>query len=364
MQTNENLAAIISDTHSGVRGSSQVFIDYQRRFYSAVFFPYLAENGIKRIFHGGDFFDNRKTIDLKALHANRKMFLEPLVENGIHMTIIPGNHDTRFNDTNRVCSLKELLGYYTENVSILMDPTEIRYNGKTRILWLPWINQENRQEALEAIKRSKANILIGHLELSGFDVYRGVPAHSGMESGIFNKFKMVLTGHYHTKSKKGNVSYLGSQMEFTWGDCDDQKYFHVLNLETHELTEVPNPIKIYKRVKYDSRTRFTDPEDYRNRFVKIVIEEKPNSYEFDRFVEEVERSEPLDVSVTDSTTYGDFTNSSVSLLNEEEVQTASEDILTFIGSYVDGIEETSLDKSRMKTLMNSIFREAELLEVN
>ena len=101
-----------------------------------------------------------------------------------------------------------------------------------------------------------------------------------------------------------------------------------------------------------------------NKFIKIIIEEKKNAYEFDRFVEQLEQSECLDIAITDATIYGNFENSSVELLNEQDVQTASEDILSFMSEYIDNVDETSLDRSRLKTIMNSIFREAELLEVN
>lgn len=356
--------AIINDVHFGVRNNSDVFIEYQKRFYSEILFPYLEKHKIKNIWILGDFYDNRKVINFKSQNTVRKIFLEPVVEKGLHLTVIPGNHDLFYNNTSQICSLKELLGYFTENVSILMNPTEIQYTPETRVLWLPWINSENKQESFEAIEKSKADVVLSHLELANFDVYKGIPAHAGMESSIFSKFKMVLTGHYHTKSHRDNIYYLGSQMQFTWGDCDDPKYFHVLDLKTHKLTAVKNPIEIYKKIKYNAHTKFTGKEDYKNKFIKIIIEEKKNAYEFDRFVEQLEQSECLDIAITDATIYGNFENSSVELLNEQDVQTASEDILSFMSEYIDNVDETSLDRSRLKTIMNSIFREAELLGVN
>ena len=38
--------AILNDTHCGIRNSSEIFMDYQERFYRDVFFPYLEEHGI------------------------------------------------------------------------------------------------------------------------------------------------------------------------------------------------------------------------------------------------------------------------------------------------------------------------------
>ena len=121
--------AILNDTHCGVRNSSDIFLQYQERFYGEVFFPYLEEHGIKNILHLGDYYEHRKFVNFKALNANRKHFLEPMRDKGITMDIIPGNHDVYFKNTNELCSLKELLGYFTSNVNICMKPTVLDYDG-------------------------------------------------------------------------------------------------------------------------------------------------------------------------------------------------------------------------------------------
>ena len=81
--------AVLNDTHAGIRNSSDIFLEYQRRFYDEQFFPYLKENGITQILHLGDFYDHRKFVNFKALNQSRKMFLDPMKEAGITMDIIP-----------------------------------------------------------------------------------------------------------------------------------------------------------------------------------------------------------------------------------------------------------------------------------
>ena len=63
--------AILNDTHCGIRNSSEIFLNYQEKFYKEVFFPYLKENGIKQILHLGDYYDHRKFINFKAQNSNR-----------------------------------------------------------------------------------------------------------------------------------------------------------------------------------------------------------------------------------------------------------------------------------------------------
>ena len=82
--------AVLNDTHCGVRNSSDIFLNYQDRFYNEVFFPYLKEHGITQILHLGDYYDHRKYVNFKALNQNRKSFLERMRDDGISMDIIPG----------------------------------------------------------------------------------------------------------------------------------------------------------------------------------------------------------------------------------------------------------------------------------
>ena len=38
-----------------------------------------------------------------------------------------------------------------------------------------------------------------HLELQGFDMSKGMPCMDGMDRKYFDRFEMVLTGHFHAK---------------------------------------------------------------------------------------------------------------------------------------------------------------------
>ena len=155
--------AVLNDTHCGVRNSSDIFIKYQEKFYSEVFFPYLKENGITQILHLGDYYDHRKFINFKALNRNRQSFLSKLREYGITMDIIPGNHDTFFKNTNDLNSLKELLGHYMNEVNIVMKPTVMDFDGFKMGL-IPWIADENKDESMDFIANCKADWIGAHLE--------------------------------------------------------------------------------------------------------------------------------------------------------------------------------------------------------
>lgn len=351
------LIAILNDTHAGMNNSSDIFIDYQNRFYSEVFFPYLKANNIKQIIHLGDYYDHRKFINFKAQNANRKMFLNVLKEEGITMDIIPGNHDVFFKNTNDLCSLKELLGYYTSNVNIIMKPRVLDYGGCS-IALVPWINSENYAESINFIKTCKASILGAHLELIGFDMMKGMANTHGMTSEIFDRFEMVLSGHFHTKSSKNNIHYLGSQMEFTWADCDDPKFFHVLDTETRELTAVRNPITLYQKVIYnDEQIDYNtyDVSEFKEQFVKVIVSKKTDPFIFDRFVDRIQCENIHGLKIAE--TFDEFVGENV---NNDIISV--EDTTTLLDSYVDAVE-TDLDRNRIKNLMRSLYVEAQTLEM-
>ena len=151
--------AILNDTHAGVRNSSDVFTNNATKFYEEVFFPYLKENNIKRILHLGDVFDNRKFINFKTLNSYRKNFLAKLREYGIHMDIVPGNHDVFYKNTNELNSLKELLGHYMGEVTIHMEPTVLDLDGM-QFAMLPWICQDNYEPVTSTLSLNKQTLNI------------------------------------------------------------------------------------------------------------------------------------------------------------------------------------------------------------
>ena len=350
--------AILNDTHCGIRNSSDIFIDYQERFYNEVFFPYLNENNIKHIVHLGDYYEHRRFINFKALNSNRKVFLERLRKDKITMDIIPGNHDTYYKNTNELNSLKELLGHYMNEVNIVQQATVLDYDG-LKFALVPWICQDNEEEINEFLVNCKADVVGGHFELNGFDMLRGVPCTHGMSADNLRRFELVLSGHYHCKSNQDNIHYLGSQMEFFWNDAHDDKFFHVLDTDTRELIPVRNPLTLFHRIRYDD-----EKEDYNEmdlsildkRFVKVVVINKTDGFTFERFIDRIQQRDIYDLKIQED--FNEFTGESVS---DEGLEV--EDTSTLLSQYVDNVE-TILDKERIKREMNDLMLEAQTLEIS
>jgi hypothetical protein len=273
------------------------------------------------------------------------------------MDIIPGNHDVFYKNTNELCSLKELLGYFTSNVNIIMKPTVLDYDG-LGVAVVPWINNANYKEYTDFIANCKAPMLGAHLELLGFDMYKGMPNPHGMTADLFNRFESVMSGHFHTKSSKGNVHYLGSQMEFTWSDVDDPKFFHILDTETRELTPVRNPITMFQKIVYnDEKIDYNsiDVEQYRHKFIKVLVVNKTDLYQFDKFIDRLQGVETYELKIAEN--FEEFIGDSV---DDEKV--SLEDTKDLLDTYVDAVE-TDLDKDHIKIKLRELYTEAQNLEV-
>ena len=357
--------AILNDTHAGIKNGSDVFLENAAEFYSKIFFPYCKEHGITHVIHLGDYYDHRKFVNFKVLNHNRKSFLEPLQEAGMTMDIIPGNHDVYFKNTNDLCGMKESLGYFKDKgVNIVMRPTVKDYDG-LKIGLLPWIAADNYAESVNFLKTCDAAFLASHLELAGFEMAKGQPesSHGSIAVELLSRFEAVLSGHYHTKSSKGNIHYLGTQLELTWADCEDPKFFHVLDTNTRELTPVRNPITIFSKVIYDDSV-FIRPLDIlegvdwktfaQKKFCRLVVITKKDSYVFDKVVELIQSYGPYELKIAEN--YGDFAGETVA---DDAVDL--EDTSTLLNTYVDAVE-TSIDKTILKTKLLELYTEAQNLD--
>lgn len=350
------LIAVLNDTHCGVRNSSDIFMDYQERFYRDVFFPYLLENDIKQIIHLGDYYDNRKSINIKALNHNRSVYLNKLREYGITMDIVPGNHDTYFKNTNELNSLKELMGHYMNEVNIIMEPTVMNYDG-AKIGLMPWICEENMERSLNFIQNCKADVIGGHFELEGFEMMRGIPCtHGTISTELLHRFELVMSGHFHTKSNNGPIHYLGSQMEFTWSDVNDPKYFHIYDTETRELTPVLNPETLHTKIYYNEDTikYFEDLSYLDNKFVKLIVDKRTDMKKFEQYVDRINQQKIYELKIAED--FKEFRGDNVS----DDISV--DDTSTLIYNYVQEVD-TDLDKSKINALLSELMHEAQSIEI-
>jgi DNA repair exonuclease SbcCD nuclease subunit len=337
--------ALINDTHWGARKGSKLFHDYFELFYKNVFFPTLEEQGITTVIHMGDAFDSRKSIDYQSLEWAKRVVFEPLSKYQVHMIV--GNHDSYYKNTNNTNSPQLLLKDYP-NIQTYSTPSEIKI-GNLDVLLLPWICTENEEQSLKMIKKTKAKVAMGHLELQGFRVNRQIVMEHGLEANLFKNFKKVFSGHYHTRSNNGTVFYLGNPYEIYWTDVGDTRGFTIFDTETLEHEHVDNPYKMFHNIYYENTNYQTfNSSEYENKIVKVVVRKKTDTKKFEKFIDKLYSSNVAELKVIEN----------FDLQESEEFEPfESEDTLSILNRYVEE-SEVNLDKSIVQKLLQDLYQEA------
>jgi len=347
--------AIITDQHFGARNDSIQFLDYYEKFYNDVFFPKLKKEGITTLLILGDTFDRRKYINFFTYKRSKDMFFDRLWEQGIQVHMRAGNHDTYFKNTNEVNSVKLLLQEY-DNINVIDHPTTIHV-GNIPICMIPWICVDNYEDSIDTIENTDAEICMGHFEIAGFAMHRGMPSQEGLERGIFRKFDYTFSGHYHHRSNADGIFYLGNPYELTWQDYNDTRGFHLFDLHSRQLDFVANPFVMFHRIIYDDKemsiTQVLNQEldKFTNTYVKVVVLNKTNPYLFDQFMAKLYAVNPIDITIAE-----DFTDLTEGV--EDDMIDQAEDTLTVLNKFVDTIQEDSIDNGKLKTVLRELYVEA------
>ena len=337
----------------GARNDSMHFLDFYEKFYSGTFFPTLDKEKIDTVLILGDTFDRRKFVNFYTLQRAKTMFFDELEKRKINVHMIVGNHDTYYKNTNQVNS-PELLLYEYNNINLIAEPQELTVGG-VGVLMMPWICADNYEQSMEAIKTSKSSICMGHFEIEGFQMYRGAPSHDGLKPSTFDKFSVVFSGHYHHKSNKKHIHYLGNPYELTWQDYNDPRGFHIFNVKTQKLKFVENPNVMFKRLSYDDKVNdiktITDMDltGYKGLYVKLVVVNKTNPYLFDVFVNKLYQVGPADLSIVEDMSELEGDDSDID---------QTEDTPTILNKYVDNLSTDGMDKNKLKNILKELYVEA------
>ena len=202
--------------------------------------------------------------------------------------------------------------------------------------------------------------MMGHLELNGFEMYKGAVCETGLDLKEFSKFDMVLSGHFHHRSSSNNIYYLGAPYEITWSDYQDPKGFHIFDTQTRELEFIENPFNMFYKFMYnDSDMKIEDLDDidlstYENTYMKVIIQNKTNPYLFDLFIDRLTK-----VGVHNLQIIEDLFNLDIG--NESDIIDEAKSTMEMLESYVEQID-TKVSKKKLKGLFQGLYNEALALE--
>ena len=307
--------------------------------------------------HLGDVFDRRKYSNYQSLALAKEMFFDPAREFKIHMLV--GNHDAYFKNSNHINSVSLTCNEY-DNITVYQDTPEVIEIEGHHIFLVPWIASNNRATALNMIKKAKADIVMGHLEINGSEMVPGLYCDHGLDRDMFKRYERVFSGHYHTQQDDGHIRYLGAPYEITWNDYNTAKGFHIYDTATREFEFYQNPHRMFKKIFYDdSQTDVLnmDLTEYANTYVKIFVVNKTDFYTFDKFVDRCyKEGDFYELKIVED--FSDLDPNSIADEALEEV----EDTLTLLEKYVDEIDSVSLDKNKLNRLLKMLYIESQEIE--
>ena len=337
--------AIITDTHYGARKGSKFLHDYFEKFYKNIFFPALVENNITTVIHMGDAFDSRKSIDYQSLEWAKRVVFDPLKSYDVHMIV--GNHDCYYKNTNQVNSPELLLQTYS-NIKTYSEISEVAIDN-LQVLFIPWINAENFEGSVKAIKDSTSKVAMGHLELNGFRAHRGHTMEDGMASELFEKFERTFSGHYHTRSDNGRIFYLGNPYEMFWNDVNDPRGFTIFDTETLEHTHIENPYKLFHNIYYeDTPLQLFKFKEYEGKIVKVIVRKKTEPKQFEKFIDKLYSVGVQDMKIIE--------NFQIHESEDFEVD-EEENTISILNRYIEE-SDLELDKGVIKKILQDLYRQS------
>jgi DNA repair exonuclease SbcCD nuclease subunit len=113
----------------------------------------------------------------------------------------------------------------------------------------------------------------------------------------FNKFDLVIAGHFHTKGEYGNITYVGTPYQMSWGDYGEDKGFHILNeakLSFHKTNH-----ELFYRFTYDEEQNMDYVFDLalKDKYIKVIVENRTDFKAYDKFITKLENKSPQDLKI-------------------------------------------------------------------
>jgi protein involved in ribonucleotide reduction len=242
-----------------------------------------------------------------------------------------------------------------KNFHVYDKATEVNFDGLD-FLMVPWICEENKEDTYLKIQKTKAQICLGHLEIQGFDMFKGTVCTHGEDSSLFsNKFDLTFSGHFHHKSSHSGITYLGSHAQFTWADYGDERGFHIFDTDKRDLTFIENPYIMFNKIYYDDQNTSMNElleQDFsylNGTICKVVVKNKNNPYWFDLFCDRIEKAGVHDMQIVENN----------NTLMEDQTYDISETQSTLdVFKQVVSQLPDNVNKSKIENIITSLFMKA------
>lgn len=282
---------LVTDTHLGLYQDNDKWLDIVLQFFKDIV-SYCHKNHIREVIHLGDFFNNRKSLNTKTQNTAHRIGKVLGAIPDLKTYIIVGNHDCYYKNQIHPTTL-ELFKKYP-HIEIVDKATVL-----DNILLLPWgVPIEYPDNSVHPL------FCFGHFAINGFHMNDSYVCKKGMEASNFENFKQVLSGHFHTPSSKGNITYLGAPYGQTFHDADSKRGFYEWkgdanssNLVFIEYTKAPKFKKIRSyNLEFDVGEDFLR-EQIEGNIIRIVFDKDYGTIKNQELVDIVMGANPFACSI-------------------------------------------------------------------
>lgn len=202
----------------------------------------LLDEGGKTMFIAGDIFHTRGSIDPEVLNPLRGT-VEEILNTGIDIHAIPGNHDLKSKDSRALSSQIENLAQISIAGGMFRcynEVTSFQIDGQW-FGFVPW--RASIKDFLEDMGDLSAHPAHADMHVfihAGIDgVLSGMPAHGLTDADLAAfGFKRVYAGHYHNHVIfPGNkVVSIGATTHHNWGDVSTRAGFLIVDTDADTVT--------------------------------------------------------------------------------------------------------------------------------
>lgn len=233
---------MVSDTHLGCRSNAVEWMEIIEDYFFNFFIP-LVEKEYKDgdvLYHLGDVFDNRQSVNLMAQHLAIRVF-ERLSTIFPETHVIVGNHDIYRKNSNEITSVDCLK--YIPKIIIHKDPVVHNYPCGKKSLLMPWRRDpDHERETLDEF--GVCDYLFCHSEVKGLRLGPNPKnvQDFGSDTEIYKGFDKVFSGHIHIRQQTKNVYMVGNPYHMTRSDRNNVKGVYLLEIENGELTFFENTL--------------------------------------------------------------------------------------------------------------------------
>lgn len=303
------LRILLGDVHGGVKDGNETIMKFQLNAIDAII-DYCIKNNIYNITQLGDLWEVRRATNNNVADKWKRGFYNQLKILDIFMDTLVGNHDAYFKNKIIPNFTSTLLSSY-ENILIFDEPKEIKW-GKTKVAMIPWICKDNYDACMDMINNTDAEVICGHFEIKGARMESGV-CEDGLPLETFKRFKLVLSGHFHSQGRYGNVQYIGTPYDTNWAEYGDAKGFWVIDDETLEMEFIRNENPLHIKIVYDEDKDMASifDEDLMNKYVKVVIENRNDFDKYEAWLTRLETMKMSDLKINEPLLSLDHNNSDI-----------------------------------------------------